>query len=299
MELERPDFTQERLSAVQTEFASLTSFVRLAAKEMGFENMEAAMRQDPGSVYVAEKFLSPHHQRGLALIRQGMEQEAASPLKELTNGLWASLKTVVSDVYNFTTTNDSRLRAIALMTAMYMAAIPLYNNPAFMEKMPAFMGGGKPTAAVQQPTQQPSLSPELQQAIEEHLKNNQQAPLPTALRHEVEQHMQKQTVSEEIVSASFEGFSLDGEDLKTTVAVPKSDLQSKILPAHDSTPMFCHPHLGKTTVLHCFFKEWHRCLPQIQLWIQLPTQTFNIEQGFLQQHKRRLHRHIKATRSLE
>jgi hypothetical protein len=255
MELERPDFTQERLSAVQTEFASLTSFVRLAAKEMGFENMEAAMRQDPGSVYVAEKFLSPHHQRGLALIRQGMEQEAASPLKELTNGLWASLKTVVSDVYNFTTTNDSRLRAIALMTAMYMAAIPLYNNPAFMEKMPAFMGGGKPTAAVQQPTQQPSLSPELQQAIEEHLKNNQQAPLPTALRHEVEQHMQKQTVSEEIVSASFEGFSLDGEDLKTTVAVPKSDLQSKILPANDSTPMFCHPHMGKTTVLHCYFND--------------------------------------------
>lgn len=37
MELERPDFTQERLSAVQTEFASLTSFVRLAAKEMGFD----------------------------------------------------------------------------------------------------------------------------------------------------------------------------------------------------------------------------------------------------------------------
>ena len=142
MELERPDFTQERLSAVQTEFASLTSFVRLAAKEMGFENMEAAMRQDPGSVYVAEKFLSPHHQRGLALIRQGMEQEAASPLKELTNGLWASLKTVVSDVYNFTTTNDSRLRAIALMTAMYMAAITLYNNPAFMEKMHTFIGGG-------------------------------------------------------------------------------------------------------------------------------------------------------------
>lgn len=255
MVLERPDFTQERLSAVQTEFASLTSFIRLAAKEMGFENMEAAMRQDPGGVYVAGKFLEPHHREGLALIRKGMEQ-AGSPLKEMTQGVWNSLKTVVSEVYDFTTATNSRLRVLALMTAIYMASIPLYNNPAFMEKMPAFLGGGKPSATVaQQPTQQPSLSPELQRAIEEHLKANPQAPLPFALRQDVENYMQQQTPkTAEMAEATLPVFG--AEDEVQPVQTTKYLLEQKApLKVDDSTPMFCHAHLGKTTVLHCYFND--------------------------------------------
>ena len=62
-------------------------------------------------------------------------------------------------------------------------------------------------------------------------------------------------------------------------------------PAHQAAPadLFRHPA----------FEEGFCRLPQVEVWVEVAAQAFDIEQGFLQQHQLRLDFDVEAPRSLE
>lgn len=134
-----------RLEALLQRFSSLISFSRHAAQELDLQKIVKVFDQTGiTKISVAETFMQPHHQAALDVLRSGLDQ-GESPAIKLGRSVKDSLKTIVTEAFDYTTEKNVRLGAITALTVLYLTANQLAMNPAFVKKVNEWRG--KPTVS--------------------------------------------------------------------------------------------------------------------------------------------------------